>query len=77
MSTNLYRQLRSLLPDPPLLVAMVVSINATTQTSLVQFPGGGRQTVRGTSVAASNRAFVRNGIVENAAPALDFVEIEV
>ena len=77
MSTNLFRAVRGLLPEPPLLVATVVSVNAGTGTSLVQFPGGGNQTVRGTSVAAGQKAFARNGVVEGAAPALTAITIEV
>lgn len=77
MSTNLFRTLRSLLPEPPLLVATVVSVNAGAGTSLVQFSGGGNQTVRGTDVAAGQKAFVRNGLVEGPAPALPLVTIEV
>lgn len=77
MSTNLFRALRDLLPEPLLLVATVVSINAGQGTSLVQFPGGGQQTVRGTGVAAGLKAFVRNGLVEGPAPALTSITIEV
>lgn len=77
MSTNLYRQLRSLLPEPPLLVATVLSIDTDLGTSLVQFPGGGQQTVRGTAVAVGLGAFVRNGVVEGEAPALTYLEVEV
>ena len=77
MSTNLYRQLRSLLPEPPLLVATVLSIDTDLGTSLVQFPGGGQQTLRGTAVAVGLRAFVRNGLVEGEAPNLTEVTIEV
>lgn len=77
MSKNLFRTLRNLLPEPPLLVATVVSINAGTGTSMVLFPGGGNQTVRGTSVAAGQKAFVRNGVVEGAAPNLMGVTIDI
>lgn len=77
MSTNLYRQLRSLLPEPPLLVATVLSIDTDLGTSLVEFPGGGLQTVRGTAVTVGLGAFVRNGVVEGEAPALTLLTIEV
>lgn len=77
MSTNLWRALREILPEPPLLVATVVSVDTDSGTSVVEFPGGNQQTVRGTGVAADLKAFVRNGLIETAAPSLDYVEIEV
>ena len=75
--TNLYRALRELLPEAPLLVATVISVQASTGTSTVQYPGGNQQRVRGTSAAATSQVFVRNGIIENAAPALTALTIEV
>ena len=77
MSTNLYRALRELLPEPVLLVATVVSVDTDAGTSVVAIPGGLQQTVRGTGVEADLKAFVRNGVIEGAAPALAYVEIEV
>lgn len=77
MSTNLYRALRELLPEAPLQVATVVAVHAATGESTVSWPGGNQQRVRGTTVAASNQAFVRNGVIEGPAPALDFETIEV
>ena len=77
MSTNLYRALRELLPESPLQVATVVQILSFEGASLVQWPGAGQQQVRGTSVAVGANAFVRNGVIEGAAPALDSVVIEV
>ncbi|TAG43605.1 MAG: hypothetical protein EAZ30_17995 [Betaproteobacteria bacterium] len=75
--TNLYRALRELLPEAPLLVATVISVQATDGTSTVQYPGGNQQRVRGTSAAVASQVFVRNGIIENAAPALTALTIEV
>ena len=73
--TNAYRALRELLPEPPLLVATVATINADG-TRTVTFPGGGTQRVRGTA-AASSQVFVRNGLIETQAPALTAITIEV
>lgn len=75
-STNLYRALREILPEAPLLVATVVAIN-TDSTSTVEYPGGSQQRVRGTGVAAGLPVFVRNGVIEGAAPELTAVTIEV
>lgn len=75
MSTNLYRALRELLPESPLQVATVVEVfDADT---LVEWPGGSHQRVRGTSVPAGQLAFVRNGVIEGAAPTLTLEVIEV
>jgi len=76
-STNLYRALRELIPDAPLQVATVSSISYGTGTSAVEWPGGDVQTVRGTSVSIGARAFVRDGVIEGAAPNLPSETIEV
>jgi hypothetical protein len=76
-SANLYRALMELLPESPLQVATVVDINITQGTSTITWPGGDLQTVRGTSVSIGSNAFVRNGIIEGAAPNLTFETIEV
>jgi len=55
----------------------VSSVNTGAGTSIVTWPGGDVQTVRGTSVAPGTRAFVRNGVIESAAPNLTTETIEV
>lgn len=77
MSTNLYRALLELLPEAPLLTATVVAINTSDGTSTVSWPGGAQQRVRGTTVSAGGRAFVRDGVIEGPAPTLTFEVIEV
>ena len=74
--SNLYRALRELLPESPLLVASVVAVNSDA-TITVRYPGGSEQRVRGTSAAAGSQVFVRNGIIEGSAPALTALTIEV
>lgn len=76
MTTNLYRALRDLLPEAPLLVATVVSVHGDG-TSTIEFPGGNQQRVRGTDAAADSKVFVRNGVIEGEAPALTTLTIEV
>lgn len=76
-TNNLYRALMELIPDAPLQVATVVSRNTTIGTSIVAWPGGEQQTVRGATVAAGGTAFVRNGVIEGVAPSLTFETIEV
>ena len=80
MSTNVYAQLRALLPAPPLLLAKVIAINAD-DTSDVELPLGlGNATVaagvavgtklrvRGSSVPVDSNAFIRSGVIESKAP---------
>lgn len=73
--TNLFRQLKALLPEPALQVATVASVNADG-TVTVTFPGGSQQRVRGTGTV-SGKVFVRNGLVEGDAPNLPSVTLEV
>lgn len=75
MSTNLYRQLRELLPEPALTVATVATTHADG-TCTVTYPGGSQQRVRGIG-AAEQKVFVRAGQIEGQAPALASVTIEV
>jgi len=77
LTTNLYRALRELIPDAPLQVATVSSVDYATGTSTITWPGGAQQTVRGTGVAIDSRAFVRDGVIEGAAPNLTTETIEV
>lgn len=75
MSTNLYRQLRELLPEPGLTVATVSTAHAEG-TCTVTYPGGSQQRVRGTGTPG-DKVFVRAGQIEGQAPALASVTIEV
>lgn len=75
MTTNLYRQLRELLPEPALSVATVVAEHADGSTT-VQYPGGSQQRVRGVS-DVGQRVFVRSGQIEGVAPSLTSITIEV
>lgn len=75
--SNLYRALLELLPESPLLVATVVSVQYSEGVSTVEYPGGNQQRVRGTSAAVASQVFVRDGVIEGAAPALSSMTIEV
>lgn len=76
-TTNLYRALRELLPEPPLQVATVAAVHTSEGASTITWPGGAQQRVRGTSVASGQLAFVRDGAIEGPAPALTAETIEV
>ena len=73
---NIFRRLQELTPQPAVLIADVVAINAD-QTSTVQFPDGSTLIVRGTTVAIGSPAFIRNGIVEGVAPSRTATVIEI
>lgn len=88
-STMLFRQLRSLLGLPSVIVVDVIEVYAD-DSSLVRLPGSGSQVayadnveagtlarVRGSSVPAGSRAFVRAGVIESQAPSGAIAEIEV
>ena len=74
-TSNVYRALRELLPEPALMVATITSVNGDG-TRTVTFPGGGTQRVRGEG-AVTAQVFVRAGVIESAAPALTALTIEV
>lgn len=76
MSTNVFRRLREMLPQPAVLIAEVIAVH-DDNTSSVEFPDGSQQRVRGTSVAVGQPAFVRNGVVEGLAPAREAIVIEI
>nr|WP_211945472.1 hypothetical protein [Cupriavidus yeoncheonensis] len=70
---NPYKILRDLMPDPPLQVGTIVS--AANGVATVQLPGGGLLQARGT--ITSGRVFVRDGVIEGAAPSLPVELIDV
>lgn len=74
MTTNLWRRLRQLLPESPLLVGTVVA--TSTYGATVQLPDGSLLQVRGSAVTGDH-VFVRAGKIEGPAPALTSVLIEI
>jgi hypothetical protein len=74
---NIWAQLKALLPDQPLLIGTVTEIDETAGTSAVTLLGGGTLYVRGTRVAIGQKAFIRAGVIEDAAPDLEEVLIEI
>ena len=71
---NPYRQLLDVLPQRPLHVGDVLQI--ATSVAIVELPGGGRLTARGDATVGP-RVFVRDGVIEGAAPSLTIEIIEV
>jgi len=71
---NPYKRLLGLLPTYPLTVGTVIS--SADGKVVVELPGGGRLTARGEGNVGGN-VFVRDGVVEGAAPDLTLEVIEV
>lgn len=77
---NLYQQFRALLPDAPLQAGTVIeALDAEGGRVTVRLPGGGLVKARGQigSVAVGQQVFVRDGVVEGAAPNLVVEVIEI
>lgn len=71
---NLYKMLRDLLPAAPLQVGEVTDSSGGVST--VSLLGGGALVARGAATIGS-KVYVRDGVIEGAAPDLDVVDIEV
>ena len=73
-TTNLWKRLKQLLPDAPLLAGEVIQAN--TYGALVQLPDGSRVSVRGDATVGQH-VFIRDGLVEGPAPSFTSVLIEI
>ena len=71
---NIYRTFLDLLPPRPLQVGTVLAISS--QVATVELPGGGIIQARGQATVGQH-VFVRDGVIEGAAPELPVVVIEV
>lgn len=74
MSSNIFNRLRALFPDAPLLVGTVTAIGDGTAT--IELPDGGVIQARGAATIGTN-VFVRDDVIEAAAPSLSIEVIEV
>lgn len=73
-TTNLWKRLKQLLPEPPLLVGEVVEVS--TYGATVQLPDGSLVSVRGEALIGQ-QVFIRDGLIEGQAPTLTTVLIEI
>lgn len=73
-STNLFARFKKLFDGPPLLIGTVIQVE--TGFCVITLPGGGTLRVRGVSTNGS-KVFVRNGVIEGAAPNLTDSIIEI
>lgn len=67
---NIWRRFKALIPDDPLEIGQVESVDWLLQTSAVVMLGGGHMVVRGASVSLGQYAFIRRGVIEGHAPDL-------
>lgn len=74
MSTNVFKRLKALLPDPPLLVGVVLYVEGGVAT--IEVPGGAQLQARG-DAGVGQRVFFRDGAIEGPAPSLPLEIIEV
>lgn len=74
MSTQHYRRLLNLLPEPPADVGTVTGTTAGGVT--LQLLNGSTATARGVAQIGT-LVYVRDGVIEGPAPSLPMVEIEV
>lgn len=74
MSTNLWRRLKQIMPDAPLLVGEVDSVSS--YGAVVLLPDGSPVAVRG-DTTVGQQVFIRDGVIEGLAPSLTLVLIEI
>jgi len=77
MTTNLYKRLKALLPEAPLLTGAITAVHADGSAEVTQ-DGGGLLRVRNPlGLAANVRVYVQAGSITGPAPDLPYVLIEV
>lgn len=76
-STNIYRRLRELLPDAPILTGEITALGLDKDAQ-VTLPGGGVITVRGAAgYILGNRVYVQNAAILSTAADLPYELIEI
>ena len=73
-TTNLWRRLKNLLPESPLLSGVVDSVS--TYGAIVLLPDGALVAVRGDATVGQH-VFIRDGVIEGLAPSFTAVLIEI
>ena len=71
---NFQKQFLALLPQRRLVAGEVLTVSGGA--AVVELPGGIRTHARG-EATVGQRVFVRDGVIEGQAPALDYVSAEV
>lgn len=73
-TTNLWKRLKQLLPEPPLLIGVVDSVSS--YGAVVALPDGSYVSVRG-SASVGQQVFIRDGVIEGIAPTLTAILIDI
>ena len=73
-TTNLWKRLKQLLPEAPLLTGQVTDVR--TYGATVQLPDGSLISVRG-DATLNQYVFIRDGVIEGPAPSMTAVLIEI
>lgn len=73
-TTNLWKRLKQLLPEAPLLIGTVTGVSS--YGAIVELPDGSFVSVRG-DASVGQQVFIRDGMIEGLAPSLPSVLIEI
>lgn len=78
MSTNLYKRLKALLPEAPVMTGQISAVFADGTAQITLEGGAGQLRVRNPLGTANGvRVYVQGGAVTGHAPAMPYVLIEV
>lgn len=78
MSTNLYKRLKALLPEAPVMTGQISAVFADGTAQITLEGGAGQLRVRNPLGAANGvRVYVQGGAVTGHAPVMPYVLIEV
>ena len=78
MSTNLYKRLKSLLPDAPVLTGQISAVYSDGTAQITLEGGAGQLRVQNPLGKASGaRVYVQGGAITGLAPVMPYVLIEV
>lgn len=76
MAENIFKRFQALIPSTPLLVGTITAVDANGSCR-VDMPGGGSAVVIGTGYMVGQQVFIKDRIIQGAAPSLTFHELEV
>lgn len=76
ITANVWTQFKKVLPSEAVLAGVVTSVNASSNTCVVELPNGGTMRVYGTATV-NTRVLIRAGEVIGSLPDLPIYNIEV
>lgn len=72
--SNLFKVFQSLLPDAPLLVGTVISVQSSGY--IILLPGGSQVKARG-AASLGQKVFIKDNVIQGQAPDLPLTVIEI